>query len=118
MDPECFVLLNTILQELVSLNRPIQNLEAIPQLLVDLSDVPNSSLLYASEPRDVEGQVNDVQELLEDARATGMIHEWEVERDDGGKKMRWDWSTKAYQQAKEMGITLVNPLDEGEREGA
>jgi hypothetical protein len=118
MDPECFVLLSKILRELVTLNRPIQNLEEIPLLLADLSDLPSSSFLHASDPKEVVGQVNDVRELLEDARVTGMIHEWEVESEDGSKARRWDWSTKAYQQAESIGIILVNPLEEGKGEGA
>jgi hypothetical protein len=116
MDPESFVLLSKILRELVSLNRPIENLEEIPLLLSDLSGVPSSSFLHATDPVEVEGQVNNVCELLEDARVTGMIHEWEVEREDGSKARRWDWSTKAYQQAESMGIILVNPLEKGKRE--
>lgn len=99
MDKECFVRLNDILRE-VDARRTHK--------IADLRDIPDWFEGDGDE-EEMKERVDEINELIEDADMTGMIHLWPVEGSRQGPSQFWDWTTKAHREAQQLGITLINP---------
>ena len=96
MDPECFVRLNEILRDVDAERKPIN----------DLSEMYH---WFGDNEGEARGWIDELQELIEDADMTGMIHLFPGEGDSQRPTQHWDWTTKAHREAQRLGITLVNP---------
>ena len=96
MDAEYFVRLNEILQNVDADRKPIN----------DLSKMYN---WFGDDEGEARGEIDELQELIEEADMTGMIHLFPGEGSRQRPAQHWDWTTKAHREAQRLGITLVNP---------
>jgi len=96
MDPECFVRLNEILHDVDAERKPI-------------NDLSQMYTWFGDEEGEARGQIDELQELIEEADMTGMIHLFPGEGSRQQPIQLWDWTTKAHREAQRLGITLVNP---------
>jgi len=98
MDKECFVRLNNILRE-VDARRTHK--------IADLRDIPD--WFEGDDEEEMKERLDEMNELIEEADMTGMIHLWPIGESRQEPSMYWDWTTKAHREAQHLGITLVNP---------
>ena len=97
MDKQQWQRLNEILLEVSARNRPIDDLDEIPGWFVGTDD-------------DVRANAEEVRGLFDDAYDSGLINRWVDEHVNRGPSTNWDWTTHAHKKARELGMTLADPL--------
>lgn len=97
MDDARLIHLNDTLREVASREISIENLNDI-------------AAWFAGTVEEVRSHTDEVCALFDEACNNGVTDRWIEAHDHRDSSMHWNWTIAAHQRAKQMGITLTDPL--------